>query len=199
MRNRIEKIPDQQDFEALLQAADELNNGWSTEWVTVLRLAWLAGIQPWKARFLRWDDLQNGYFLLREQDSEQVLRRALPPELLSILEKLPRDQSFVFPKLQAMPTGTFGDTWRLLCRHAGVKFASTCLVWPYRNQNKISLNWEKSQGYLEALANRYLNPEQIQRLKTDSAAWFSKPAKKGNRTHRLTRQEHILRGKSSLN
>jgi hypothetical protein len=194
MQYKSERIPEPRDIENLIAAAAEIE----PEWVTLIHLAWRAGILPAKARSFSWDDLQAGHLPLRHPNSDLFYRRELPVEVLSHLEKLPKDQKYFCPRLQQLSRDEFHRLWDKLKKKAGVDFAQICLVWPYRNNHKVYLNWECGRRHLEALADKYLTPEQRLKLDTDVEAWFKMPPKKGSRARRLSREEILMGAKNNM-
>ncbi len=76
MKYFVEKMPDDDLYKALLTGAPEVDS----EWATVVRLAYRAGVKAGTTRHLQRPDFEEGYVNLGHRLSKAVVRRRLPAE-----------------------------------------------------------------------------------------------------------------------
>lgn len=74
MKYFVEKMPDDDLYKALLTGAPEVDS----EWATVVRLAYRAGVKAGTTRHLQRPDFEEGYVNLGYRLSKAVVRRRLP-------------------------------------------------------------------------------------------------------------------------
>jgi hypothetical protein len=189
MKYFVEKMPDDDLYEGLLTGADEVDS----EWATVVRLAYRAGVKAGTTRHLQRPDFQQGYVNLGHRLSKAVVRRRLPADVLESIQSLPQDQLYICPRLHEMTTRQFGRKWRVVCKAASVTVPMIALTWRYRIENRDSLRLERGMSYLEKLGKDWLKEEQVQQLWVDAKDWILLPPKRDTRGQRRTRKELLAR------
>lgn len=183
MKYTVKHDPTDQNIRCLVEAAMIVE----PEWVTVIRCAHEAGIKTSVGRHLGPHHLYGNQIEIKDPRSSGSLRRVLPDALHKYLLGLTGVTTHFCPRLHAMTTQEFANSWKAMCSKAGFKIHMIVLTWPYRNANEQRIKWEWSQCHLENLANDWLDESELEKLKADAAKWMHLGAKNGNRHRRLTR------------
>jgi len=188
MRYFVKSLPTDEEFQALLDGAARVD----PEWVTVVKLAYQAGIKSSTGRHLRPDGLVEDWIALKPQLSNCTLRRRLSEDVLRHLRSLPTTTPYFCPRLHAMATCTFHNEWRKVCKEANYRIQLIALTWHYRDTHRDELRWERAQGYLDALAEKWLSGPEIEKLRADAKELALRPPKNGNRNRRRTRTQLVV-------
>jgi hypothetical protein len=91
-----------------------------------------------------------------------------------------------------MSTSKFHNEWRKVCKEANYYIQLVALTWHYRDTHRDELRWERAQGYLDALAKKWLSGPEIEKLRADAKDWALRPPKSGNRSRRRTRAQLVV-------
>jgi hypothetical protein len=185
----VERVIDEQGYEALLTAAQEVD----PEWCMIVRLGYRAGIKTGLGRHLSRDDFSKDCVLLGHRLSKAVLRRKLPDDVLKALRSLPESQHYICPRLHTLTTEQFANEWREVCKAAGIKVQMITLTWRYRRDHKDSIKLERGMSYLEKLAKTWLKVEKVEELWTTAKEWVLFPPKRNTRGQYRTRRELLAR------
>src|SRR5208283_127841 len=110
----VKSLPTNEQFQGLLDGAARVD----PEWVTVVKLAYQAGVKSSTGRHLGPDDLVEEWITLKPQLSDCTLRRRLPEEVLQHLRSLPKTTPYFCPRLHTMTTNKFHNEWRKVCNEA---------------------------------------------------------------------------------
>jgi len=185
MRYDVKHDPTDENIQLLIEAATIVE----PEWVTVVRCAYEAGIKTSVGRHMGPGHLSGNEIAINHSLSRGPLQRVLPDALHNYLRGLTEVTTHFCPRLHAMTTEQFANSWRDVCSEAGFKIQMIVLTWPYRNANKQNIKWERAQCYLENLARDWLDESELEKLKADAEKWMLLGSKCGNRRRRLTRQQ----------
>jgi hypothetical protein len=178
-----------QATDANIQALLNVTAAVEPEWITVVKCAYRAGIKTCIGRHLGPGNLQGNNIAFRPTRSECTIRRALPEDLLAYLQTLPKADPYFCPRLHAMATPQFGLSWRDVCAEARVTIQMLALTWPYRDANQESIKWERTQGYLDHTAEKWLSETELEVLRAKVPIWARLGSKSGNRSRRFTRAQ----------
>ena len=184
----VKSLPTKEQFQGLLDGAARVD----PEWVTVVKLAYRAGIKSSTGRHLGPDYLVDEWMAFKPQRTDCTFRRRLPEDVLQHLRSLPKTTPFFCPRLHAMPGSKFRNEWRKVCQEANFYIQLIALTWHYRDTHRDELRWERAQGYLDALAKKWLSGPEIEKLRTDAKDWSLRPPKSGNRNRRRTRAQLVV-------
>lgn len=184
----VKSLPMNEQFQGLLEGSARVD----PEWVTVVKLAYQAGIKSSTGRHLGPDDLVDEWMTLKPQLSDCTLRRRLPEDVLHHLRSLPKTTPYFCPRLHTMTTNKFHNEWRKVCKEADYHIQLIALTWHYRDTHRDELRWERAQDYLDALAEKWLSEPEIEKLRADAKDWALRPPKSGNRSRRRTRAQLVV-------
>lgn len=185
MRYEVKNDPTDENIQRLIRAATIVE----PEWVAVIRSAYEAGIKTSIGRRLGPDDLDGSVVMLKHRRGKGSSRRELPDDLFKYLKGLPETKTYFCPRLAAMTTTQFHNSWKKVCAAAGFTIQLIVLVWPYRDANRLQLKWERSQRYLDHLAKEWLTDDDIEKLQEKAKGWARMGSKSGNSKRRLTRAQ----------
>jgi hypothetical protein len=183
MRYEVKNDPTDENIRLLIEAARKVES----EWITVIKCAYEAGIKTSNGRRLGPSDLDGNAVMLSHPNGKGKTRRELSDGLFSYLTGLPGVNTCFCPRLAAMTTTEFNNSWKKVCTAAGFTIQLIVLVWPYRNANKQQIEAERSRRYLEHVANTWLKADELEKLKENSMNWAKMGSKTGNAKRRLTR------------
>jgi hypothetical protein len=184
----VKSLPTPEEFRALLDGSARVD----PEWPTIVRLSYQAGIKSSVSRHLGPDHLFGEWVKLNPQRSNCTLKRRLPAEVLQHLASLPKTSLYFCPRLHAMSGNQFHNEWRKVCKEANYSIQLVALPWHYRDTHRAELRWERAQGYLDALAEKWLSGPEIEKLRADAKGWALRPPKSGNRSRRRTRAQLVV-------
>ena len=177
--------PTDADCQQLTAAASQVD----PEWVTVILLGYRVGITPGTARHLEWPSVSGGCISFTHRLRVWPVKREMPPDMVAHLESLKRASSHICPRLHELTSPELCLEWTRVCRLAKVKISLIALTWPYADAHRESIASEHSRGYLEKLANKWLEPAEVEKLRVQAIQWAGMPAKTGNGSRRRTRAE----------
>jgi hypothetical protein len=189
MKYFVERMPNDDDYAALLKGAPQVD----LEWTRILSLAYKHGVKMGTGRHLLCSDFILDYVRLSHRLSKAVIRRKLSENLVKLIQALPKEQHYICPRLHDMTTIQFGNEWRDVCRASRVKVHMLTLTWRYRHENKHALRLERAMSYLERIARDWLDEDQVNQLWVDAKDWILLPPKRDTRGQRRTREELLAR------